>query len=382
MLASSDEKGAAEAAARAAWTSLAEPGDGVAHAVVDVLGAGPAFAAVVEGRPATEIAGDVAPDAVRAIAEGLERWRPRADRALLRRRLEVAHGLQATLLVPGDADWPDAVDDLGQHAPLALWLRGDRRSLRASRSTAIVGARASTGYGEHVAAELAAGLGERGVRIVSGAAFGIDAVAHRSALAVGGATVAFLAGGPDRLYPSAHTSMLERMMATPGCAVATELPPGSSPTRWRFLQRNRIIAAVATATVVVEAGARSGSLNTAGHAAAIGRPLGAVPGPVTSASSAGCHRLLREFDATCITGVDEALELIGGMQVQPALPDPGRDPLATRVQDALSVRTPRDTGELARATGLGPRDVLAALGMLLAEGRAERTEDGRWLISR
>lgn len=116
--------------------------------------------------------------------------------------------------------------------------------------------------------------------MVSGAAFGIDGAAHRAALLAGGTTIAVLAGGVDRPYPRAHTHMLDRIAATG--AVISEVPCGSEPTKWRFLQRNRVIAALGDATVVVEAGHRSGALNTAGHAAAMSRPLGAVPGPVTS----------------------------------------------------------------------------------------------------
>ena len=155
--------------------------------------------------------------------------------------------------------------------------------------------------------ESAAGLSDRGFVIVSGGAYGIDAAAHRATLASGGVTVAFLAGGADRLYPAGNSELLRRI-ASEG-VVAAELPPGSAPTRWRFLMRNRLIAAAASATVVVEAGHRSGSLNTAGHAAHMGRPLGAVPGSVLSPASAGCHRLIREYAATCVTTPDEMAEL-------------------------------------------------------------------------
>lgn len=366
-------------AARAGWTSLAEPGDAVANTLIDELGADKAFAAVVQQTGVESILGQLGSGVLSAvaIADGLQRWRERIDRPLMLRRLEIAVQLGVRLLTPDSERWPEPMNDLGPHRPIALWLRGDPSALQTERSLAIVGARASTGYGEHVAAELAAGVADRGVTVVSGAAFGIDGVAHRAALGVGGRTVAFLAGGADRLYPSAHAAMLERIIAEPGCAVVAELPVGNSPTRWRFLQRNRNISALATGTVVVEAGSRSGSLNTAGHSAALGRPLGAVPGPVTSASSVGCHRLLREYDAQCVTSVSEALELCG--EAFDAADDRGpADPLTTRVEDALSSRSPRETEELARRTGLGPRDVLAVLGGLLAEGRVERTDDGRW----
>ena len=199
--------------------------------------------------------------------------------------------------------------DLGDHAPLALWLRGDAAALSGA-GVAIVGARASSSYGEHVATELASELAGEGWTIVSGGAYGIDGTAHRAALRAGGITVAVLAGGIDRAYPAGHAQLFDRIAASG--ALVSEVACGGAPTRWRFLERNRIIGALADATVVVEAGWRSGSLNTAGHAAALGRPLGAVPGPVTSAASAGCHRLLREYDARCVTSAADVRELLGG----------------------------------------------------------------------
>jgi DNA processing protein len=199
------------------------------------------------------------------------------------------------------------MNDLGNAAPFALWVRGNVELLASSEQIAIVGARAATGYGEHVTMELAAGLSDRGRTIVSGAAYGIDGMAHRATLAGHGHTIAYLAGGVDRYYPSGHDALLTHI-AEKG-AVVSELPVSSPPTKWRFLSRNRLIAAATHATVVVEAGWRSGSLNTAGHAHQLGRPVGAVPGPVTSAASAGCHRLIRDYGAILVTNADEAAEL-------------------------------------------------------------------------
>jgi DNA processing protein len=213
----------------------------------------------------------------------------------------------AELVTPEHPHWPTRINDLGHSAPVALWVRGNTEYLVDEASIAIVGARAATGYGEHVTMEITSGLVERGYTIVSGAAYGIDGMAHRAALASTGRTVAYLAGGVDRFYPSGHDALLARIVETG--AVVSELPGGSSPTKWRFLMRNRLIAASTKATLVVEAAWRSGSLNVAGHAVALGRPLGAVPGPVTSAASAGCHRLIREFGARLITNADEAGEL-------------------------------------------------------------------------
>jgi DNA processing protein len=252
------------------------------------------------------------------------------------------------------------------------------------RSIALVGARAATGYGEHVAMESAAGLGARGFAIVSGGAYGIDGAAHRAALAAGRTTIAFLAGGVDRLYPAGHSDLLRRVADTG--ALIGELPCGSTPTRWRFLMRNRLIAAVSNATVVVEAGHRSGSLNTAGHASQMGRPLGAVPGPVTSPASAGCHRLIREYAATCVTTVDEMAELAGPLIADPS-PAPGvggaarapADPAGSvddRVLAALHRTVGTRTAEVVARTGLSSHDVHAALGRLEATGSVVETEDG------
>ncbi len=304
-----------DAFARAVLGIVAEPGDGVLGRVIAAVGPVAAADALLEGGSPERLAGtviDAGGDLDEREAESaLGRWLPRLDHGAFVRSLTQAARVGARLLVPGDLGWPRGVDELGVHAPIGLWVRGRTDALDWSVPTiALVGARAATGYGEHVAMEASAGLVDRGFAIVSGGAYGIDGMAHRAALASDGTTVAFLAGGVDRFYPLGHESLLTRIAQTG--AVVSELPCGAAPTKWRFLQRNRLIAAASQATVVLEAGIRSGSLNTAGHAAALGRPLGAVPGPVTSPASAGCHRLLREFDAVCVVDADQMVELAGG----------------------------------------------------------------------
>jgi DNA processing protein len=391
----SDPAGATDARevfARAAWTSIAEPGAGHPVAVVGLLGAATALSAVVEAWPADRLARSLAAttdengagDAAGlrlALEPALARWRPRLSSAEVIRSLQQAHRTGTALLLPGDPLWPAGVDDLGQHAPLALWWRGRPDALDDLRhSIALVGARAATGYGEHVAMEAAAGLVDRGLAIVSGAAYGIDGMAHRSALASNGTTIAFLAGGVDRFYPSGHDALLGRIVEAG--AVLSELPCGAAPTKWRFLQRNRLIAAASGATVVLEAGWRSGSLNTAGHAAALGRPLGAVPGPVTSPTSAGCHRLLRDYDAICVTNAAEMAELIGvGVDLELDLTGIEGTPRErtsdqVRVFDALSVRAPRVPADIARRAGLSTAAVLGALGTLDFEGSVREKATG------
>jgi DNA processing protein len=224
--------------------------------------------------------------------------------------------------------------------------------------------------------DLVSGLVDEGFCIVSGAAYGIDGMAHRAALAIGGSTIAVLAGGIDRLYPSGHDALLHRIIDTG--VVVTELPCGFAPTKWRFLQRNRLIAAMSGATVVVEAGWRSGSLNTAHHALELDRPLGVVPGPVTSASSAGCHRLLRETPAICVTTATEIAELTGlvSRQSENSSEPEIVHPFAPRVLDALHSRKGHQAGEIAKASGLSEPETLAVLGLLELSGAVREVATG------
>ncbi|HWF70801.1 MAG TPA: DNA-processing protein DprA, partial [Mycobacterium sp.] len=225
------------------------------------------------------------------------------------------------LITPHDDEWPIlAFTAFGSDAvaakphgrpPLVLWAMGPARLCdTAQRAAAVVGTRAATSYGEQVAADLAAGLAEQDVAVVSGGAYGIDGAAHRAALAVEGVTVAVLAGGLDIPYPAGHSGLLHRIGSN-GLLV-TEYPPGVRPARHRFLTRNRLVAAFAGAAVVVEAGLRSGAANTAAWARALGRIVGAVPGPVTSSSSTGCHALLRA-GAEVITRAEDIVELVGSI---------------------------------------------------------------------
>lgn len=210
------------------------------------------------------------------------------------------------VITPDSDEWPVGLNDLPD-TPEQLWAIG--QPLTGAPSMAIVGARAATSYGDHTAMTIAEDLAQSGVTIVSGAAYGIDGAAHRAALSQGGATIAYLAGGVDRPYPAGHSVLIARI-AQHG-TILSEVAPGQPPTRWRFLQRNRLIAAHAQGLVVVEAGFRSGSLNAASHAKSAGRPVGAVPGPVTSATSAGCHLLIREHGATLIREAQDVRDMVG-----------------------------------------------------------------------
>ncbi|BDI21914.1 DNA-processing protein DprA [Herbiconiux sp. L3-i23] len=369
----------AELFARAAWSGIAEPGDGVAGALIGALGSVGALQLVVDHVDADRVKAEVAGAggstmAKSAVLQGLARWRPRLVAGDALAHLDRAARVGARLLTRTDPTWPRGLDDLGEHAPVALWLRGDPATLSASRSVALVGARAATTYGESVASELADGLAARGVAVVSGGAYGIDGIAHRATLACGGRTIAFLAGGVDRFYPPRNSELLAEIVRRG--AVVSEMPVGATPTRWRFLQRNRLIAAMSDATVVVEAGIRSGSINTAGHASSLGRPLGTVPGPITSPASAGCHRLLRDYAAVCVTDVADVVALLPGADAPPTLIGATPDPAFTRVLDAMSGRL-QGVESIAKASGLAAVDVRAVLGLLELEAVVVES-GGRW----
>lgn len=357
----------AERLARVAWSVLTEPGDGVAGELIASLGAEDALEAAARAtrRPADSV----------ALADATARWRTRWDAGLVEAALRQGVRRDLQFVIPGDAGWCAATDDLGAHAPVGLWVRGNASVLgRGGASVGVVGARAATPYGELVTSDIASELAADGAIIISGAAYGVDGAAHRAALRTSSPTVAFVAGGVDRVYPAGHAEMLQRIAETG--AIVAERPPGAAPTKWRFLARNRLIAAASTATVVIEAGVRSGSLNTANHAATLGRPLGAVPGPVTSSTSAGCHRLLREYGAVCITSPDDVRELLG-LGVDNPLETRG-DPELTRVSDALARRTPRSIAEIARLSGLAEGSVIGALGLLALSGAAVE-RNGGWV---
>jgi DNA processing protein len=270
--------------------------------------------------------------------------------------------------------------------PLALWVRGPHRVDEfVDRSVAIVGSRASTAYGEHVAGELGYQLADRGWTVVSGGAYGIDGAAHRGALAAEGPTVAVLACGIDRAYPAAHSALLHRISET-GLLIS-EWPPGNAPHRHRFLVRNRLIAGLTRGTVVVEAAARSGATATARRAQRLGKEVMAVPGPVTSAMSVGCHELLREEDVRLVANAAHVVEAVGSLGLDladpPERPGDPRDELsdvARRVLDACPVRIGVAPERLAAIAGCDVLDVLKVLPALQLADLVQWTGTG-WRVS-
>ncbi|KRB77275.1 DNA protecting protein DprA [Nocardioides sp. Root190] len=297
-------------------------------------------------------------------------------------------------VIPGDREWPAQLDDLAGAGvlqgrggvPVGLWVRGPLRLDGLGESVAVVGSRSSTTYGDLVASDLAAVVGSAGRPIVSGAAFGIDYAAHRGAISAGAPTVAVLACGVDRSYPAAHRQLLEHLAEHH--AVISESPPGSSPFRIRFLARNRLIAALARGTVVVEAAVRSGALNTTNWAERLNRAVMATPGPLDSAASEGVHQLIRRGSAALVTGGEDVLEMVGAsgqdLVAEPRGPEEPRDHLSVRarqVLDAVPVAAPAPSESVALVAGIGVMEADRLLAGMEEDGLVELCPTG-WRVTR
>ena len=323
----------------------------------------------------------------KALATRRLRWNRRMERTL-NTEAHMAATCGAWLVTPADPLWPPQLNDLGPARPYGLWCRGDSRhllDLASAPSVALVGSRDPSIYGTEATTHLAAELARRGYTVISGGAMGIDIAAHRAALTQQGSdlpTIAFMAGGLDRLYPAQNSDALN-MIVDRGL-IMSEVSVGNTPTRWRFLERNRLIAALARHTIVVEARWRSGALNTARHAMEIGRTLWAVPGQINSPNSVGTNRLLRDGLAQTLTEAADILEYdaAAGFELgtehesewDRAASSSALDELTERqgrVWDDLSPRSYRGVDEIAAALGLSARDVMADLFHLGRCGLAE-----------
>ncbi len=370
-----------ERLARVVLSRVAEPGDVRMTSLVADVGAAPVIDRLRDEGERGGLAADLA---ARLVA-----CDPAAE-------LERAARVGVRFVVPGDAEWPPALGDLAHvealqqrgGVPVGLWVRGpwtlDGLDDPLAGAVAVVGSRSATSYGEGVARTLGADLTHAGHPVVSGAAFGIDQAAHRGALAAGRPTVAVLACGADRVYPEAHRHLLEHVLGTG--AVVSETPPGGAPTRVRFLARNRLIAALTRATVVVEAAVRSGALNTAGWAERLHRHVAGVPGPVTSAASQGVHQLMRRGSATLVTTGDEVRELVSpagqGVLTETRGEERPRDRLSTRQQvvlDAVPLSRPAAADAIARTAGVRVVEVAGELERLRTAGLVERVGP-RWRL--
>jgi DNA processing protein len=310
------------------------------------------------------------------------------------RLLSVAERQGVRFVTPADEEWPAQLDDLahGQRVqglggvPVGLWVRGPMKLTELAESVAVVGSRSATSYGFDVATDVAAAVARAGAPVVSGAAYGIDQAGHRGALAAGGATVAVLACGADRVYPSAHRELIHHIAEHH--AVVSEAPLGSAPTKVRFLSRNRLIAALSRGTVLVEAAIRSGALNTAHWADLLSRVLMGVPGPVTSVTSQGVHNQIRLGSASLVTSGLDVLELVGAsgehlMAVPrgPERPHDGFSLREVRVLDAVPVARGASTRSISSIAGVGVLEADRVLVALADAGLVHLGDDGWRLVA-
>jgi DNA processing protein len=309
-----------------------------------------------------------------------DRWLSEDWMAAARTEREQCAERGIKISIPGQRSWPTQLDDLGDRAPLALRIMGSA-NLRtaAARSVAMVGARSATQYGQWVAEDMSAQLAVLGWSVISGGAFGIDAACHHGALAVGGISIAVSAGGVDRAIPASHSALFDRLYRAG--VVVGEVPIGSHPNRHRFLIRNRVIAALSPAVVVVEAATRSGALSTAREALGMGRVVAAVPGPVTSSMSAGCHALIRDTDAVLVTSADEVIGLVMPAD-QKRSRQKGREVTfgQSRLIDAVDA-VPRELAVLAELLDAPEQEVAADAFLLERWGWIKRVSNG-WVLDR
>ncbi len=381
-----DAEDEADARARACLTAVAPPGDLWLGAMLAEHGAERVWALLAAGAhppPVPVEAGEdgPGPEAQTLLERRWARWGAAARAVDPDGLLGDSAAAGIRFVAPRDPEWPGRLDELdlpGGRRSHGLWVRGagDLRHL-CLRSVAVVGARSATPYGEHVAAEMAYELAERAVVVVSGGAYGIDGAAHRAAQAHGG-TVVVLACGLDVDYPRGHAGLFADVARTG--VLVSERPVGATPRAPDFLVRNRLIAALTPGTVVVEAGRRSGALNTASHAAELNRALMAVPGPVTSGMSVGCHLLLRDWNASCVTCADDVVAQVSALGELPPESGPLRvsaelDQDSARVLAAVP-RSGAGPAVIAVASGTRLERTLRSLGMLAAAGLVERCPSG------
>ncbi len=363
-------------AARLALSCVVDAGDPGLAAMVGEVGASETWARIGES----------------ALGEPVARRAAEIDH---RQIAVLSRHYRVRVVVPGDEEWPTGLDDLRfvspvqrrGGVPIGLWLRGPGHLAELStRAVAIVGSRAATPYGIEAATNIATDLAQSGLTVVSGGAYGIDTAAHQGALSAEGTTIAVLANGVDIAYPKGNAPLLGAIAQDH--LIVSELPPGESPSRVRFLARNRIIAAMSHGTVVVEAAYRSGARNTATWAVDCGRQLMAVPGPVYSALSAGPHQLVRDGKASLITSGAEVLELVSamgsGLTTTPRGAERATDGLDERrlsVFEALPSRSFATVEDVAHRAGLAVPITLAELGALEHDGLVDGDDRG-WRVSR
>lgn len=381
--------------ARAGLTQLIEPAD--ALGVVATKAWGPLrLTEIIDGDTPTQhdwiaVVGTYSEDVEfstkirKHLGLAIERWRRRKTYLDPVEALRYINSIGGRFLIPEDDQWPAALADLESTEPLGLWILGEAAIPPSNQVLGLVGSREATSYGDSAATTFAIKARSMGLTVLSGGAYGIDAQAHRQALhapGTGTATIAVLAGGLDHFYPAGNEDLL-RWIARDGLLV-TEMPPGMRPNRYRFLNRNRLIAALSKVSIVVEARYRSGALNTANHAHDLGRTVGAVPGPINVPSSAGCHRLIKTTPTLLIddpTDLDGLYEPIGAGQ-QPAHAEGHEQPhdILTMeemlVYEALPLRAGRNIEQLCGMTGLSVPRITGVLTKLARHQLAEQNASG------
>ncbi len=382
----STEQKLSQCAALAAWSALSEPGEAVAVAFTDQFTPAGALSLVLSELDPSEFIelvlsfGDntemlALPQ--KTIVKSLEVWRTRLQQKNVIEtvtecfRYAIMHDIK--IISKYHSDYPQNLYELGMNQPLMLWARGSAEILH-EKLLGVVGSRSVSSYGSMVTAELCAQAISGGYKILSGGAYGVDIIAHRTALAHNCPTVVVLAGGVDSCYPRSHANIFDAVIKNHG-VVVSEMAPGAAPTRWRFLQRNRLIAALSSGLLVTEAGSRSGSINTAGHAAALGRTVAAVPGNIDTTYARGCHKLIKEYgaeivsDMSALAGIfgfkDFQLELVGGADRELSM--------HTRILDAIPRRAAIDLNRIVAKTGIARADCESALAELVLIGRLQQT---------
>jgi DNA processing protein len=365
--------------ALATWSLLCEPGDSMAGMLRRILGTEEALFEIRRAKSAKDllpllpIDHFTAPMFVNVLNESLECWQRRLHKVNADKALDALASLNGFLITSSSNNWPIGLDDLGDSAPAALWAMGNKSALENQQTLSVVGARVASSYGLGVTQDLVQAAISKDFVIVSGGALGIDAKAHTSALDVKGKTIAIMAGGLDRLYPPRNLDLFDQIKQT-GLLIS-EVPPGTAPARWRFLQRNRLIAAIGQATVVIEAGFKSGSINTAGHANELERPVGAIPGPINSTRSAGCHRLIKERRAELISTPADLFELLNLRNLEAERMSFGLSGYQWRALDGLA-HFDQGVETVATNSGMSLNEAQFSLESLQKLGLVTRTSNG------
>jgi DNA processing protein len=367
-----------------AWSVICEPGDAFAGQLISTFGAARALSLELARTVASSyvsLFAEAGSDWVemqkfgrfeRTLSDARERWSPRFSMAKVTSTVNTMATMGGWFATDSSEFWPNALHDLENHAPRGLWGIGTP-NFDIDRAISVVGSRVSTSYGEYATGELIGPMATRGFSIISGGAYGIDAQAHRATLALGGKTISVMAGGLDRLYPSGNRELFNEI-ANKGLLLS-EMPPGAEPTKWRFLQRNRLIAALGQAIILVEANARSGAVSTANRGVEIGRPIGAVPGPINAPGSDGCHQLIRGHKADLITCADDILELLGESSTKMPAEVAGLGALETRVLDVIGP-TGADLNRIRSEGGLTAAEAEVGIAGLSLLGYIEQDSSG------